>query len=251
MTGAMSRAAWLFALLGVLLILTMLLALDTGATTVRLRDLWHPAGAGGEMTRLVLRDIRGPRIVMACLTGAALAVAGTIMQGLFRNPLADPGLAGVSSAAALATTCIIVLGGSGPWVSWLGRWAIPCAGIAGSFTGMGLLYLFATRGGVTSMTAMLLAGVAFGAFSGALTGVLIFRANDAALRDLTFWTMGSFSGATWRGIGLLVPFLLVAGGLAVYLAAPLNAMLLNEHNAHLMGYPVERIKSLSTRISHT
>nr|WP_281799081.1 iron ABC transporter permease [Komagataeibacter rhaeticus] len=240
-----SRAPWLFGLLSALLVLTMLLALDTGATTVHLRDLWHPTGAEGQMTRLVLRDIRGPRIVMACLTGAALAVAGTIMQGLFRNPLADPGLAGVSSAAALATACIIVLGGTWQWTAALGMWTVPCAGIAGSFAGMGLLYLFATRGGVTSITAMLLAGVAFGAFSGALTGILIFRANDAALRDLTFWTMGSFSGATWRGVGLLVPFLLVAGGLAAYLATPLNAMLLNERNAHLMGYPVERIKSLS------
>ena len=106
------------------------------------------------MARLVLGDIRGPRIVMACLTGAALAVAGTIMQGLFRNPLADPGLAGISSGAALAIACVMVLGGAGPWVSWLGRWAIPCAGSAGSFAGMGLLYLFATRGGVTSMTAI-------------------------------------------------------------------------------------------------
>ncbi|GCE79039.1 iron ABC transporter permease [Komagataeibacter oboediens] len=246
MTRDISRAPWLLALLATLLVMTALFALDTGATAVHLHDLWQPAtDVTGQAAQLVLRDIRAPRIVMACLTGAALAVAGTIMQGLFRNPLADPGLAGVSSAAALATACIIVLGGSGSWVSWLGRWAIPCAGIAGSFTGMGLLYLFATRGGVTSMTAMLLAGVAFGAFSGALTGVLIFRANDAALRDLTFWTMGSFSGATWGGIGLLLPFLLVAGGLAAYLAAPLNAMLLNEHNAHLMGYPVERIKSLS------
>ncbi|GBQ43245.1 iron ABC transporter [Komagataeibacter saccharivorans] len=245
MTREISRTVWLFSLLSVLLLLTMLVALDTGATTVHLRDLWHPAGTQDQATRLVLRDIRGPRIVMACLTGAALAVAGTIMQGLFRNPLADPGLAGVSSAAALATACVIILGSSWQWATWLGMWTIPCAGIVGSFAGMGLLYLFATRGGVTSITAMLLAGVAFGAFSGALTGILIFRANDAALRDLTFWTMGSFSGATWRSVSLLVPFVLIAGALATCLAAPLNAMLLNEHNALLIGYPVERIKSLS------
>ncbi|GCE82661.1 FecCD family ABC transporter permease [Komagataeibacter diospyri] len=240
------RAFWLLCGLPAMLVLTMLLALDTGATTVHLRDLWHCAtGAQGQAAHLVLWGIRGPRIAMACLTGAALAVAGTIMQGLFRNPLADPGLAGVSSAAALATACVIVLGGAWQWVTGLGMWAIPCAGIAGSFAGMGLLYFFATRGGVTSITAMLLAGVAFGAFSGALTGILIFRADDTALRDLTFWTMGSFSGATWSGVGLLVPFLLVAGGLAIHLATPLNVMLLNEHNAQLMGYPVERIKSLS------
>lgn len=167
------------------------------------------------------------------------------MQGLFRNPLADPGLIGVSSGAALATACMIVLGG--PWLvsgAW-GVWAIPAAGMVGSFAAAYLLYLFATRGGVTSVSTILLAGVALGAFSGALTGILIFRANDTALRDLTFWTMGSFAGATWSRIGLLCPFLCVAAAVTARLATPLNALLLGESDARLIGYPVERIKRLA------
>lgn len=92
---------------------------------------------------------------------------------------------------------------------------------------------------------ILLAGVALSAFAGALTGILIFRANDTALRDLTFWTMGSFAGATWSRIGLLCPFLLVAAWITAGLAAPLNALLLGESDARLMGYPVERIKRLA------
>ncbi|MFT8346813.1 FecCD family ABC transporter permease [Gluconobacter oxydans] len=229
-----------------LLLLAVIAALNIGATGVHLSALWHgTTDPDIRADRIVLLRIRGPRVVMSGLTGAALAVAGAVMQGLFRNPLADPGLIGVSSGAALATACMIVLGG--PWLvsgAW-GVWAIPAAGMAGSFAAAYLLYLFATRGGVTSVSTILLAGVALGAFSGALTGILIFRANDTALRDLTFWTMGSFAGATWSRIGLLCPFLCVAAAVTARLATPLNALLLGESDARLIGYPVERIKRLA------
>ncbi|MFT8809381.1 FecCD family ABC transporter permease [Gluconobacter sp.] len=229
-----------------MVLLAVIVALNVGATGVHLSALWHGTTDPDVLSdRVVLLRIRGPRVVMAGLTGGALAVAGGIMQGLFRNPLADPGLIGVSSGAALATACMIVLGGawfmSGTW----GAWAIPAAGMCGSFVAAYLLYLFATRGGVTSVSTILLAGVALGAFSGALTGILIFRANDTALRDLTFWTMGSFAGATWSRIGLLCPFLGLAACLTARLATPLNALLLGESDARLMGYPVERIKRLA------
>lgn len=229
-----------------LVLLAMVVALNVGATGVHLSALWHGAADPDiRADRIVLLRIRGPRIVMSGLTGAALAVAGAVMQGLFRNPLADPGLIGVSSGAALATASMIVLGG--PWLvsdAW-SVWAIPAAGMCGSFVAAYLLYLFATRGGVTSVSTILLAGVALGAFSGALTGILIFRANDTALRDLTFWTMGSFAGATWSRIGLLCPFLCVAAAVTARLATALNALLLGESDARLIGYPVERIKRLA------
>ncbi|WP_225199291.1 iron ABC transporter permease [Gluconobacter oxydans] len=229
-----------------LLLLAVIAALNIGATGVHLSALWHgTTDPDIRADRIVLLRIRGPRVVMSGLTGAALAVAGAVMQGLFRNPLADPGLIGVSSGAALATACMIVLGG--PWLvsdAW-GVWAIPAAGMCGSFAAAYLLYLFATRGGVTSVSTILLAGVALGAFSGALTGILVFRANDTALRDLTFWTMGSFAGATWSRIGLLCPFLCVAAAVTTRLATPLNALLLGESDARLIGYPVERIKRLA------
>lgn len=239
-----SRAFWLLALLPPAFLLSVAISLETGATGIRLHDLWRaPSDTERRAAWLVLMHIRAPRVATASLTGAALAMAGTIMQGLFRNPLADPGLTGVSSGAALAAACIIVAGGASGGA--VGAWAVPVAGIAGSFGATLLLYSFATRRGITSMTSMLLAGVAFGAFAGALTGVLIFRADDAALRDLTFWTMGSFAGATWERAAVLAGFLLVAAGVASWLAIPLNAMLLNESNARLMGYPAERIKGLA------
>lgn len=258
MSLARRRAVLFLCALCPVLIVAVGISLNVGATGVHLTALWH-AGlhggieAGNGADRVVLTQIRGPRVVMAGLTGAALAVAGAVMQGLFRNPLADPGLIGVSSGAALATACVLVLGGAwldlgagGGHVALLSTaWAVPLAGMLGSFVAACALYLFATRGGATSVSMILLAGVAFSAFSGALTGILIFRANDTALRDLTFWTMGSFAGATWPRIGLLCPFLLVAGWVAACLASPLNALLLGESDARLMGYPVERIKQLA------
>lgn len=246
MTSSRRQALIFLIALLPLLLLAIIAALNIGATGVHLSALWH-GGTDRDIRadRIVLLRIRGPRVVMSGLTGAALAISGAVMQGLFRNPLADPGLIGVSSGAALATACMIVLGG--PWLvsgAW-GVWAIPAAGMAGSFVAAYMLYLFATRGGVTSVSTILLAGVALGAFSGALTGILIFRANDTALRDLTFWTMGSFAGATWSRIGLLCPFLCVAAAVTARLATPLNALLLGESDARLIGYPVERIKRLA------
>ncbi|MFT8852017.1 MAG: iron ABC transporter permease [Acetobacter malorum] len=258
MSLARRRAVLFLCALFPALIVAVGISLNVGATGVHLTALWHESlqggiGAGNIADRVVLTQIRGPRVVMAGLTGAALAVAGAVMQGLFRNPLADPGLIGVSSGAALTTACMLVLGGAwldmnagGGRVTLLSTaWAVPLAGMFGSFVAACALYLFATRGGATSVSMILLAGVAFSAFSGALTGILIFRANDTALRDLTFWTMGSFAGATWPRIGLLCPFLLVAGWVAACLASPLNALLLGESDARLMGYPVERIKRLA------
>jgi iron complex transport system permease protein len=228
--------AWPLLALPPALVLTVLVALQTGATGISLADLLH--GSDSDTAWLVVMQIRAPRVAMAALTGLALGMAGTILQGLFRNPLADPGLTGVSSGAALMAACVIVLGDPTGW-------NVPLAGIAGSFAATALLYGFATRRGMTSITTMLLAGIAFGAFARALTGVLIFRANDTALRDLTFWTMGSFAGATWDRVGVMAVFLAAAAALTAWLARPLNAMLLNETNAGLMGWPVQRIKILA------
>lgn len=108
------------------------------------------------------------------------------MQGMFRNPLADPGLTGVSSGAALGAALVIVLGNAGAGAGFVAHWAVPAGGITGALASTVVLYLFAARGGVSSPTLIILAGVALSAFAGALTGILVFRANDTALRDLTF-----------------------------------------------------------------
>ncbi len=255
--GVKRPAPWL--VLGGLIValsLVVLLSLGVGATGITLSalpqlawDAWsgHAATPATETAELVMIDIRLPRTVLGLLVGAALGGSGAVMQGLFRNPLADPGLIGVSAGAALATALIIVLGDSllAATIAPLGLWALPLAGLAGGFAATILLYVLATREGTTAIVTVLLGGVALSAFAGALTGILIFVANDRQLRDLTFWTLGSLAGASWPRIGALLPFIAAAAVCLPMLANPLNALLLGEEEAFHMGAAVERAKRLS------
>ncbi|TIT61369.1 MAG: iron ABC transporter permease, partial [Mesorhizobium sp.] len=151
---------------------------------------------------LIVHDIRLPRVILGMLVGAALAVCGAVMQGLFRNPLADPGLIGVSAGSSLGAVAIIVLGGTmlAPVTALLGTLALPPAAFLGGLATTLVLYQVATRRGQTSVATMLLAGIALAALAMALTGILIFMADDRQLRDLTFWSLGSLGGATWAKI---------------------------------------------------
>ncbi len=238
------------------LCVAVLVSLNTGATGITLFalaqlawDAWsgHAATPTTETAELVLMDIRLPRTVLGLLVGAALGGSGAVMQGLFRNPLADPGLIGVSAGAALATAVMIVLGDSvlSAVIAPLGLWALPLAGLAGGFAATVLLYVLATREGTTEIVTVLLGGVALSAFAGALTGILIFVADDRQLRDLTFWTLGSLAGASWPRIAALLPFIAAAAACMPMLANPLNALLLGEEEAFHMGAAVERAKRLS------
>jgi iron complex transport system permease protein len=233
-----------------------LLALDLGATDTSLSSVpqlfelaWsgHAASAEDEMAWLVLSGIRLPRLVLGIATGAALGTSGAVMQGLFRNQLADPGLVGVSAGAALATALVIVLG-DGALASVLqplGPWAQPLAGLLGALLGTAILYALATREGVTSIGTVLLGGIALAAFCAAFTGLLVYMADDRALRDLSFWTLGSLSGASWRGIGAALPFLAVGTLCLCFLASSLNALLLGEGDAFHLGTDVQRTKRLA------
>lgn len=246
----------LLLVLAVGLCLAFLLALDVGATGTRLSDLpglvlAHWSGEAlspdQQVEWLVMSGIRLPRATLGLLAGGALGASGAVMQGLFRNPLADPGLIGVSAGAALATALVIVLGDAAlaPLVLPLGRWAEPLAGLSGGFAGALLLYGLASRRGATSIAIVLLGGIALSAFASALTGLLVFLANDRQLRDLTFWTLGSLSGASWPGIAAQLPFLAVGAACLPVLAPTLNALLLGESDAFHMGASVERAKRLS------
>lgn len=248
--------ALLLAGLSLALVATALVSLDIGATGVGLAELPRllladpralAASPTLETARLILLEIRLPRTLLGLLAGAALGASGAVMQGLFRNPLADPGLIGVSSGSALATAAVIVLGDGAlaGLIAPLGPWAAPAAGLAGGFAATLLLYAIATRGGATSIATVLLGGVALSAFAGALTGVLVFLANDRELRDLTFWTLGSLSGASWPRIAALLPFLAAGAACLPPLAHPLNALLLGEADAFHMGASVQWAKRLS------
>ncbi len=195
---------------------------------------------------LILFDIRLPRTLLGCLVGAGLAVSGAMMQGLFRNPLADPGLVGVSSGASLAAVMVIVLSSSvlAPVAGLLSYYTLPLAAFIGGLATTSGLYVISSRGGRTSVATMLLAGIALAAITGAVTGLLIFMSTDDQLRDFTFWSLGSLGGATWTSVLVCAPFVLVILLAIPLVAKALNALVLGEAEALHMGISVQRVKRL-------
>ncbi|PRY95724.1 iron complex transport system permease protein [Hasllibacter halocynthiae] len=234
--------------LGAVLAVVSLASLTFGASGV---DLWSVGGAilrgeeGSQRDRIVLLDIRLPRLLMGVLVGAALAVSGAVMQGLFRNPLADPGLVGVSAGAVLGAVTAIVVGSALPvWViGWTGIYAVPVAAFLGGWASTILLYRVSTRRGRTSVATMLLAGIALGALTGAVSGLMIYAADDGELRELTFWGLGSLAGASWAKLAAAAPAILLALAATPLLARGLDALALGEAAAMHLGQPVQRIKN--------
>lgn len=245
------RRMILFTVLAVLLVLVSILGLGLGATGVpasRVLAVIADALTGHAVTggdALIILQVRLPRLLLGLLIGAALASSGALMQGLFRNPLADPGLIGVSAGAALAAAATIVLGDSllAPSIGALPFSALPVGAFAGGLITMIGLYLIATRGGRTSIAIMLLAGVAFDALAGAGMGLFSYLSDDRQLRDLTFWTLGSLSGATWTKVVAITPFVLPTLLAMPFLARGLNALSLGEAEAFHLGIPVQRVKA--------
>ncbi|MBU3028911.1 FecCD family ABC transporter permease [Paracoccus marinaquae] len=237
-------AAWLT----LLLLAVSVLSLGSGASGVSAAAVLTDWAAGrdlAEIDRVVLFDIRLPRLLSGVLVGAALAVSGAVMQGLFRNPLADPGLLGVSAGASLGAISAIVLGGLlPPSIAALAGWhLVPLAAFAGSWVAMIVLYGIATRQGRTSVATMLLAGIALAAMIAALSGLIIYRANDQQLRDLTFWGLGSLAGASWTKLGAAAPIILAALAVTPFLARGLNGLALGEAAAAHVGLRVQRVKA--------
>jgi iron complex transport system permease protein len=194
----------------------------------------------------VLLAIRLPRALAGILVGAALAVSGAALQGLFRNPLADPALIGVSNGAALAAVVTIVFGGSlAPLLPFLpAGLMLPLAAFAGGLVATSVVYRIASRDGRTDVATMLLAGVAVNAIAGAGIGLMVFLSDDQQLRDLNYWMLGSLGGITWDSLGLAAPFILVGALALPFFARPLNALLLGEIEAVHLGFHVERSKRI-------
>jgi len=208
---------------------------------------WVQGGEIGLREQVILFDIRAPRTLMGALVGASLAVSGAVMQGLFRNPLADPGLVGVSAGAGLGAILAIVLGGMLPpaIAALTGIYTVPVAAFFGGWLTTMLLYKVATNRGRTSVAVMLLAGIAVGALSGALSGVLVYMADDTQLRDLTFWGLGSLAGATWGKFAVAAPLILLSLATTPFLAKGLNGLTLGEATAEHLGIRVQRLKNIA------
>ncbi|MGE9010109.1 FecCD family ABC transporter permease [Leptospira interrogans] len=256
-SGTTLRPAATLTLVGLLLALAgaALIALTMGAAGIPLSrlpaalGLWsdaspHPLAARDQ---LVLWSIRIPRIAAAAMVGGLLAASGAIMQGLFRNPLADPALVGVSSGGAFAAACAIVFTDShlGESLRFMQNQLLPLAAFFGSLATTIVLYGIASRSGRTSIAIFLLAGLAIAAIANAGIGLLVFIADDRQLRDITFWLLGSLSGATWPKVATLAPVLLFALIACLWIGRGLDVLVLGEAEAFHSGVDVERLKRIS------
>src|SRR5690606_26648828 len=194
--------------------------------------------------KYVIWDVRLARIVMAILIGSILAVAGTSMQGMFKNPLATPDLIGITAGATLMAAITIVLGSY--FREYLPEFVqyslLSIAAFIGALLTTLLVYKISTSQGKTNVVIMLLSGVAITASGFAVVGFLIYLAKDEQLRDLTFWNLGSLGGATWGKNGILLIVMIVSYSVLINKGKALNAMMLGEKDAGHLGIPVERIK---------
>lgn len=233
-----------------LLVVAVLTGSATGAYPIapsQLAQLLADAATGGGITSpeaMVFFNIRLPRLLLGVAAGAGLGLSGALMQGLFRNPLADPGLVGVSSGAALAAAVVIVVGSR--WMPalprTLGSWTLVAMAFGGGLAVTLLIYALAQSRGATRMGLMLLAGIAVNALAGACLGWLSFLATDEQLRSLQFWLLGSLGGARWSAVALVGVLVIAAVTVGMTLARPLNAIALGEAQAALLGVEVERVK---------
>ena len=173
-----------------------------------------------------------------------LALAGTLLQGLFRNPLADPGLLGLSSGAALAAISVIVLGRGFAWplLATFGVYALPVAAFAGSLATTLLLLGIARQQGDLAVGTLILGGIAISAMAASLSGILAFVSDDRELRDLTLWSMGSLAGASWPKVTAMAPFVAVMLLAAPTLVRALNGLVLGEAEAFYLGVDVAAAK---------
>lgn len=229
------RALRWLALMLISVLAAMVLAANLGAMTLSLRALWRAPLS--DVIWQIWLNIRLPRVLLAVLIGMALAVSGALMQGLFRNPLADPGLLGISSGAGLAVAIAIILPLALPPL--LALWLPTVAAFLGSLAVMALIFSF-SRLAQGNLARLLLVGIAINALCGAAVGVLSWLSNDQQLRQLSLWGMGSLSQAQWPMLTVCAAFILPALLLTQRRARHLNLLQLGEEDAHYMGIDVRR-----------
>ena len=224
----------------ILLLIVLLISFSLGSYSFPVLSIIMGNTSAIETT--IFSEIRVPRVILAAIVGASLSVSGACLQGLFRNPLADPGLIGVSAGAALGASTIIVFGSSLTSTFIFSTFLLPLSACLGS--GLVILMLFLlTRGfGHQGVTYMLLVGIAVNAIASVGIGILTFVSSDSELRSLTFWTMGSFGGITWS---LLIPALIIIFISFLFLLPilrNLDILQLGESEAKRLGVNVKSLK---------
>ena len=197
---------------------------------------WLP-GPSHEFGAEALWEVRFPRIVLTVFVGAALAIAGAVMQGIFGNPLAEPGTIGVSSGAAVGASFAFLHG-----LSFLGGFTVPLLAFVCGLVTTIVVYVLARSNGRTEVVTLILTGVAVNAISGALISFIVFKAPTQAREQIVFWQMGSFNGSRWEQVAIVVPLVVVGIVLTMFLARGLDLVSLGEKAARHLGVDVERLR---------
>jgi iron complex transport system permease protein len=249
------KSAYILTGLLLLLLGATLLSACIGAVRITISELFAILGneAGIAVSSdfrpqqaAVLLNIRLPRVFLGVLIGAGLGISGAAVQGLFRNPLAEPGLIGISSGATLFAVLMIVLelGVFKCLSSSMGFYALSLAAFTGACITTSIVYRLSVRNGRTVTTTLLLAGIAINAMAGAFTGLLTYLATDEQLRTITFWSLGSLGGASWATVTGILPFILIPVIGLPMLAKSLNALALGDAEALHMGIEVRQLKRI-------
>lgn len=246
----MEKRTGLIVLMSISLLLVIIMATGTGALSIKplqvVAILLEKLGLHIPVTYddnmpAILWMIRLPRVILAVLIGAGLAVAGAALQGLFRNPLADPTLIGVSAGASFTAVLMILLQASVPLLR--NMYFMNLATFAGAFVTALIVFRISRTAGQAVMTTMLLAGVAINALCNAMTGFLTYNANEEQLRSITFWTLGSLGGASWQTVSGVLPFILIPVLLLPRTAQALNVFALGEREAMHSGVKTAALKT--------
>jgi len=236
--------------LGVALVVILVVSAGTGQLDVPadqvLGSLMHKIGLDigpvpthpqGENT---LWQVRFPRVVMAALAGAALATAGALMQGVFGNPLAEPGVVGVSSGAAVAAASVIVF----QW-TFAGTWTVAVCAFLGGLVTTTLVYVMSRDGGRTEVVTLVLTGIALNAVTSAGLAFLMFLGDTQAREEIVFWQLGSLNGSRWEYVGVVAPLAVVGLVAAMLLAPRLDLLALGDRAAKHVGVDVERLRMVT------
>ena len=244
----------IYALLGltVLLIGAIILGIGVGSTSIPLPTVGEvllsklpfydlPADISSG-TDTIVSDIRMPRVLLAAITGAALAIAGAAYQGLFRNPLADPFLMGVASGAGLGA--VIGMAFTAGWVSWLAFGLIPPFAFAGALSAVLVVYGVSRVGNTLPVTIMILAGVIVAAFYGAVSHYLMLTVEEITHQGLSFLWGGGLATASWDEVKIVIPLVILAMGVICLYGRHLNVMQLDEEQAQQLGVDVEKVKRI-------
>ena len=231
----------------VLFLITSVLSLGTGAVEFNAREVVRAviAGLNGHMRGLeitpretIIFYIRLPRVIIAAMTGAALAASGAVYQGIFRNPMADPYVMGTSAGASLGATCAFMLPIN---IGFLSLGSVPLLAFVGSLIAVMLVYGLAKVGDRTPVLNLLLSGMIVSSILSAIVSLMMFVMPTGVLHGLAFWLMGGFSGRGWSNVAMITPYFILGLSIVLVFSRDLNALLLGDEPAMHLGIEVSKV----------